>query len=197
MGFFNDVFKAATNPLSLATMPLAGGLGAAAIYAKNKRNNSIDNQMVNPGQAPQMLDPNDVGQPQAGGSAWARMQRQQNANQAQRALGGARQSAYGNLAAARSDLASRGGISSGASERLAQAGMNNAANLRQSAAGDLANANLGTNIEDERLRRNAYNQIRMQNQGMQGALYAGNQMSNATLNASRPQGLFGLGFMGL
>ena len=42
----------------------------------------------------------------------------------------------------------------------------NAAN-RQAAGGDLARATLGANIEDERLRRGAYNQVRQQNQLMQ------------------------------
>jgi hypothetical protein len=183
-------------------LPFVGGplIGTAALLASNakdKRNAAIDSQMVNDGGPPGMLDPNDVGVPQPGGSAWARMQRGQNAMDASRAMDTGRQSAYGQLAGARSDLAARGGLSSGASERLAQGAMQNAGTMMQGNAADLSRANMGTNIEDERLRRGAYNQVRQQNQLMQGATYAGNQMSNATLNAARPQGLFGLGFLGL
>lgn len=177
--------------------PLIGTGALIASTAKDKKNEAIDGQMVDPGAPPGMLDPNDVGVPQPGGSAWARMQRGMNAMDASRAMSAGRQSAYGQLAGARSDLASRGGLSSGASERLAMEGMRNDATMRQGAGNDLMRANMGTNIEDERLRRGAYNQVRQQNQALQGSLYAGNQMANATLNASRPQGLLGLGFMGL
>lgn len=192
MGLWDDVKQTFSNPVTWV-MPAA----APFVYSKNKRNQELDKQMVSPGSPPGLLDPNDVGVPEQGGSAWARMQRGQNAMDAGRAMQGSRGSAYGALASARSDLASRGGLSSGASERLAMAGMGNDAMMRQNNAADLARANMGTNIEDERMRRNAYNQIRMQNQGMQGALYAGNNMANATVNAARPQGMLGLGFLGL
>lgn len=177
--------------------PVIGTGALLASNAKDKRNAAIDSQVVDAGSPPSLLDPNDVGVPQQGGSAWARMQRGQNALDAGNAMSGARQSAYGQLASARSDLASRGGLSSGASERLAMEGMRNDANMRQGAGNDLMRANMGTNIEDERLRRSAYNQIRQGNQALQGSIYAGNTMSNATLNASRPQGLLGLGVLGL
>lgn len=177
--------------------PVIGTGALLASNAKDKKNEAIDGQMVDPGAPPGMLDANDVGVPQPGGSAWARMQRGQNAMDASRAMSAGRQSAYGQLASARSDLASRGGLSSGASERLAGEGMRLGAQNRQAAGGDLMRANMGTNIEDERLRRSAYNTIRQGNQTMQGQMYAGNKMANATLNASRPQGLLGLGFLGL
>ncbi len=193
MGFWNKLIK---NPLTYI-MPGAGVVTSHLSNQKDKANAAIDSQMQAPGAAPQMLDPNDVGIPQAGGSAWSRMQRGMNAMDAGQAASVGRQGAYGQLAGARSELAARGGVDSGASERLAMEGMRNAGMRAQGVAGDLSRANMGTNIEDERLRRGAYNQVRQQNQLMQGQMYAGNQMANATLDASRPKGLLGLGFLGL
>lgn len=168
------------------------GLPGLALAGKNQTNDAINGRLVNPGSPPGLLDPNDIGQPPVGGSAYARMQHQQNALGAQRAQEQATAASSGDAAQARSALAQRGGVSSGASERIGMAGMADQANSRQLAAGDLQRANLTGDMADEALRRSSYNQIRMQNQNMQGQLYGANSMANATLEANRPKGMFGL-----
>lgn len=188
MGFWNKLIK---NPLTYIA-PGASLITTGLQHQRDKANQKIDDQMVNPGTPPSMLDPNDVGIPQAGGSAWGRMQRGMNAMDAGQAASAGRQGAYGQLAGARSELAARGGVDSGASERLAMEGMRNAAMRGQGSAWSLARANMGTNIEDERLRRGSFDARTMQNQQMQGQMYAGNLMANSTLDASRPQKFLGL-----
>lgn len=191
MGFFKKVFS---NPVSGY---LVGGVPGSLLGAKNKSNSQIDSQMVNPGSPAPYLDPNDMGQPQQGGSPYLRMRQQMNTMDANRAFEQGQAGAMGDAAQARSQLAAHGGLDSGAAERIARAGMGNAANARQLTAQDLMRNNLAAGIEDEQARRNIYQQIRQGNQQMQNQLYAGNQMANATLNANRPKGLLGLGFLGL
>jgi hypothetical protein len=205
MGLFDDlnVFsgdsglnKALTkNPIMATALP--GGFLSMSYFNKKKANQALDDQMVDPGSPQPWIDPNDMGEPPAGGSAYSRMQHQLNGMGAQRSMEQAATAGMGDTSQARSALAERGGVSSGASERLAMTGMANQANARQLAAGDLSRANLTGDIADEGMRRSAYNQIRMRNQDAQNALYAGNNMSNATLNANRPKGALGLGFLGL
>ena len=113
MSFFKKLIK---NPLTYVA-PGLSLITTGLSHQKDKANQSIDDQLSAPGAPPQMLDPNDVGIPQAGGSAWGRMQRGMNAMDASQAMSQGRQSAYGQLAGARSELAARGGVDSGASER--------------------------------------------------------------------------------
>ncbi len=189
MSFFGDVFS---NPLTYI-MPAAGVMGAV----KSSNDRKLDNQKSFGASAPELLDPNDMGKPEAGGSAYYRMQAQLNGQNAQTGMEKATAGAYGDLAGARSDLASRGGVSSGASERLARAGMGNQASARQMAQGDLNKGNLQAGIADEGMRRNSYNAVRMKNLETQGNIYAGQQQANAALDAAKPKGALGLGFMGL
>lgn len=183
------------NPIAATALP--GGFLTASYFGKKKAERDLNGQMVDPGSPQPYLDPNDIGKPEAGGSAYARMQHQQNALGAQAAGQKASAGGMADVAANRSALAARGGLSSGASERIGMAGMANQANSRQQVAGGLQQANLQGDMADEVMRRNAYNQIRMQNQEQANQLYAGNSMSNATLQANKPKGMLGLGFLGL
>lgn len=186
------------NPMKNTNIALGSMMPGGILLAnKNKTNADIDAQMVNPGNPAGMLDPNDMGAPPAGGSAYARMQHQQNALAAQQQGQQASQASFGDAAGQRSALAARGGLSSGASERIGAQAMANQANARQQTAAGMNNANLQGDIADEGMRRSAYNTMRMHNQEMQNQIYGGNQMSNATLQANRPKGLLGMGFLGL
>lgn len=183
------------NPIAGTMLP--GGFLTASYLGKKKSERDLDAQKVDPGSPQPWIDPNDIGKPEAGGSAYARMQHQQNALGAQQAAQKASAGGMADVAANRSALAARGGLSSGASERVGMAGMANQANARQQVAGQLNQSNLQGDIEDEGMRRNAYNAIRMRNQDQQNQIYAGNMASNATLQANKPKGMFGLGFLGL
>ena len=131
------------------------------------------------------------------------------------------QTAGGNAAKARSDLAARGGLSSGARERVEQNANNDVLNLNQRTNQQVqANrAQIGINDEQNRLsqlqaagqmknqqnqfdigneinegnQRNAYNQ-NLYNQNMQA--YGANQTANAQLQAAQP-GFLGQIFSGI
>lgn len=183
------------NPIAGTMLP--GSFLTSSYLGKKKSERELDAQKVDPGSPQPWIDPNDIGQPVAGGSAYARMQHQQNALGAQAASQKAAGAGMADVSANRSALAARGGLSSGASERVGMAGMANAANSRQQIAGQMNQANLQGDIGEEALRRSAYNEIRMRNQDQANQLYANNTMSNATLQANKPKGAFGLGFLGL
>lgn len=206
MGFFGSVGNAVgsvfSNPVtgylggSLIGGPVAG-IAGGLLGNKNQQNAAIDGQIMNPGAAPGYLDPNDLGGEPQGLSAYGRMQQANNAVTARGQNEQAQGNAYGDLAAQRSALAARGGLSSGASERLAQGAMGNQAAARQGNAYNLMQANnqAGANDLGNQMQWNQY--ARLQNQQMQGQIYGGNQMANATLEANRPKGLLGLGMFGL
>lgn len=191
MGFFKKVFS---NPV---TGFLAGGVPGALLGQKNKENRSIDSQMVNPGSPMTYLDPNDMGQYPSNGSPYAQVRQQLNARDAMAADQAAQSGALGDLSQQRDALAQRGGLSGGASERLSLGAMGNQANARQLGAMQLGQNNMAAGLDDMSFYRNNYQKIRQGNQQMQNQVYAGNQMANATLNANRPKGLLGVGFMGL
>lgn len=176
-----------------------GGIFGAALGAKNSHNAKIDEQIAgNQGmKQPGLLDPNDIGQPQAGGSAYLKLQHSLNAQDATRSMEQATQGAMGNAGEMRSTLAGRGGVNSGASLMASKDAMNAQAAQRQIASSDLSRANTQAGIADEGFRRNAYNQMRMHNQETQGRMWSGQQMENAEAQKNKKTGLLGLGFLGL
>lgn len=193
MGFLKDLVK---NPLTYLN-PGAGILTTFLGGQKAKQNAAIDGQLIDPGAPPGLLDPNDIGKPLQNGSPYAQMQRMRNIATARGQIDMNDARASGSAASARAMLANRGGLSAGASERIYRQAMSDRANSNQLVGRDLTAANLGTDIAEEGFRRSAYNDIRQQNQLMQGQIYGANKLANATLNASRPKGLLGLGFLGL
>lgn len=189
MGLFKKAFK----PIVSVMAPGAGLL----LNRKDAQNRQIDSQMINPGAPPGMLNPNQMpGQP-TGLSAYGQLMQQGNAMDAMRAGEQAQAGAMGDLSQARSQLASSGGLSGGASERLSGMAMGNMNQARQANAYNLMRSNLGAAAQDYGNQMDWAQKAMLQNQQMQGQIYAGNQMANATMNANRPKGLFGLGFMGL
>lgn len=195
MGFFSKAFS---NPLKGAAIGglVGGGAGALAgglFGKKNQDNAEIDAQMQDPGSPPGMLDPNNMGGNPTGLSAYGRMAQQNNALMAGKQNQDSQMAVAGEAAGARSNLAARGGLSSGASERIGLQGMGAQANERQKNAYSLMQAN-GAAAQQDLGNQMQWNQnARLANQQMQGQLYAGNTMANATLNANRPKGMLGLG----
>jgi hypothetical protein len=188
------------NPLSGAAggaiLGLPGMIGGALLGNKNKQNRDIDGQMVN-STAPDMLDENQLPGNPKGLSAYGQIMRRGNLMDASAADASAQAGAMGDVSQARSELAARGGMNSGASERIARAGMAGAGAARQQNAYGLARANMQTDATDMGNQMAWGQRAKLANQQMQGAIHGGNQMANATLNANRPKGLFGLGVLGL
>lgn len=184
--------KALKNPLTYV-LP-----AASLLHTKKKMDNQkIDDQMQDPGAAPDMLNANSMPGQTSGLSAYGQMRRQLNTSDAMQAGEQAQAGAMGDTAQARSTLAARGGLGGGASLHLAAKGMDNANEARQGNAYSLMRANQGSDAQDLGNQQQWAQKATLQNQQMQGELYAGKQMANSTLNANRPKGLLGMGMFGL
>ena len=197
MSIFKKAFNnPVTGALAGAVLGPVGMVAGGLLGKKNQDNKAIDSQIVEPGSAPAMMSTSLPGGT-SGLSPYGQLMRQGNAADAMLADEEAQGAVLGDAAQARSQIANAGGLNSGAAERVSRSMMGNAAAARQGNAYGLMRTNLASDASDTGNQMDWAQKATVANQNMQGQIYGGNTMANATLNANRPKGLLGVGFLGL